>query len=249
MFSDNIKYLRKIRGLSQAKLALELNINRSTLADYERGTYEPKIETLKVFSDYFKVSVDKLIDRKELEIKNSDNSFKVLAITVNDKGRENIEYISHKAYAGYLSGYEDPEYLITLPRFDLPDLTNGIFRAFEIKGDSMPPIDDGFIAIGQFVENWKGIKINERYILVTKDDGIVFKRIANISGNAIILSSDNSTYLPFTISFEDLLETWKFYAYIGFPGKALDNPLNTIFDKLNTISSRVDKLISNNINE
>jgi transcriptional regulator with XRE-family HTH domain len=243
MIFDKIKYYRRLKGVTQLQMATDLKINRSTLADYETNSCQPNIEKLFKIADYFGISVDDLVNMK----KTYESKLKILAITTDNKDKENIEYIPVKARAGYLAGYGDPEFLSTLPRFNLPTLTKGTFRAFEIQGDSMPPIHDGFIVIGRYVENWKELKDNNRYILLTKNDGIVFKRITNnISKNGtLILSSDNTEYSPFVISIEDLMEAWSFYAFVGFPDKYEIDTFNYVLNKLNCIENKMDKIISN----
>jgi hypothetical protein len=58
-----------------------------------------------------------------------------------------------KASAGYINGYSDPEFVRELPKFHLPMLQGGTFRAFEIKGDSMLPIHPGSIIVGEYVDD------------------------------------------------------------------------------------------------
>ncbi|MBQ9949588.1 MAG: helix-turn-helix transcriptional regulator [Clostridia bacterium] len=60
-----LKELRKERGLTQLKLAIDLNANQNTISRYESGEREPGIEELIRIADYFDVSVDYLIGRTE----------------------------------------------------------------------------------------------------------------------------------------------------------------------------------------
>lgn len=62
-----LKIIRKERGYSQLKVALDLNISREALSYYENGKRNPDIQTLKLFSDYFNVSIDFLINGKEFD--------------------------------------------------------------------------------------------------------------------------------------------------------------------------------------
>ncbi len=72
-FGDNLKKLRKERGISQKKLALDLEIAQSTVANYEKNNRFPKEDIILSLADYFKVSVDYLmgrnLDRRESDIK------------------------------------------------------------------------------------------------------------------------------------------------------------------------------------
>lgn len=247
MFAGNIKYLRQKAGVSQQKLAEELGINRSTLADYEKGTYEPGIDKLKRFAEYFNHSLDDLLAIDLSRNKagrpsgiNNDN-IRILALTTDEEGNERIQYVPRQARAGYLEGYGDPEYISKLEHFNLPGLPTGTYRAFQIKGDSMPPINDGFVVIGQYVENWQDLKVGKRYVFLTRDEGIVFKRIASRLNekNGLVLMSDNPQYEPYKVKLEDIVEAWGFYAYIGFPGE-YKGPVDDIIERLGRIENKID---------
>lgn len=58
-----IKELRKAKGISQLKLAMDLNTSQNTISRYETGEREPGIAELIKLADYFHVSVDYLIGR------------------------------------------------------------------------------------------------------------------------------------------------------------------------------------------
>ncbi len=58
-----LKYLRQKRGISQLKLAMDLNMNQNSISRYENGQREADYETLIKFADYFNVSIDYLLNR------------------------------------------------------------------------------------------------------------------------------------------------------------------------------------------
>lgn len=58
-----LKELRKAKGISQLKLAIDLNTNQNTISRYETGEREPGINELIKIADYFQVSVDYLLER------------------------------------------------------------------------------------------------------------------------------------------------------------------------------------------
>jgi hypothetical protein len=66
-----------------------------------------------------------------------------LPIKVGKTGENKIEIVPHKGKMGYLTGYNDPEYIDSLQHMSLPFLRNGKYRAFPVEGDSMPPYNDG----------------------------------------------------------------------------------------------------------
>ena len=60
-----LKELRKRKGISQLRLATDLNTTQNTISRYETGEREPGIAELIKIADYFHVSVDYLIERTE----------------------------------------------------------------------------------------------------------------------------------------------------------------------------------------
>ena len=58
-----LKELRKKKGISQLRLATELNTTQNTISRYETGEREPGIDELIKIADYFNVSVDYLLER------------------------------------------------------------------------------------------------------------------------------------------------------------------------------------------
>ena len=60
-----LKYLRQKRGISQLKLAMDLNMNQNSISRYESGQREADYQTLIKFADYFNVSIDYLLGRTE----------------------------------------------------------------------------------------------------------------------------------------------------------------------------------------
>ena len=157
IFSDNIRHLRLQRGISQKKLADDLIITRVRLAKYEEGKSEPPFDILKRISHYFHVSIDILIavNLKKIPAESlltmQDNRI-LLPITIDASGRDYIEILPHKAKAGYLTGYSDPEFIEQLQQMQLPFVTRGKHRAFAIEGDSMPPHKEGSYIVGKFIE-------------------------------------------------------------------------------------------------
>ena len=60
-----LKKLRRARGFSQLKVAMDLNISREAISYYESGKRNPDLQMLLALSDYFRVSVDYLITGEE----------------------------------------------------------------------------------------------------------------------------------------------------------------------------------------
>ena len=116
-----------------------------------------------------------------------------------------------KAAAGYLAGYADPDFIDELNTFTLPMLSGGDYRAFEIVGDSMMPTPSGSVIVCDKVNNLEEVKSNNTYIVVSRTDGVVYKRLMknNKQKNKLTLVSDNPSYQPYTVNAEDILEVWQ----------------------------------------
>src|SRR6202007_2792789 len=222
IISLNIKYLRKKKGLTQQQFADQIGIKRSLVGAYEEERAEPKYDLLKNIASFFEITVDDFINETINEKwapkpKGDPANLRVLSISVDKEDNENIEMVPLKASAGYLNGYADPEYVAQLPKFYLPMFKNGTFRAFEIKGDSMLPLVSGTIIIGEYLENWGDLKSGDTYVVVSKSDGVVYKRVIGKfkDQKKLKLISDNPVYEPYEISGEDVLEIWKAKGYIS----------------------------------
>ncbi len=215
LFSDNIRYLRLQKNISQEKLAEELLITRARYVKYESGTSEAPYDILKRIAHYFKVSIDLLlgVDLRKIDMDGLlklDGNRILLPIMVDRQGDNIIEIIPHKAKAGYLHGYSDPEFIEGLGHISLPYLTEGKHRTFPIDGDSMPPHKDGSFVVGRYIENLGEIRSGRTYVFLMRDDGIVYKRLSQIGKNTLVLSSDNTFYEPYTVKLSDILEIWEF---------------------------------------
>ncbi len=84
-FSDKLKALRKEKGISQEDLAEVLHVTRQSVSKWETGVGYPDIEKIKMLSDYYRVSLDELLDhdstnKKEMieeEEEEEDEDFEV----------------------------------------------------------------------------------------------------------------------------------------------------------------------------
>src|SRR6267154_2870179 len=207
---QNLKYLRKLRGWTQVEFAAKLGIKRSLLGAYEEERAEPRLEVLETIGDMFKLTLDELL-RKELSDTKGGSYLSKRRAQKLVAASNDIQLVPVKAAAGYLAGYADPEFLDELNTFTLPMLAGGNYRAFEIVGDSMLPTPSGSVNVAEKIENLENVKSNLTYIVVSRNEGIVYKRVMknNKLKNKITLISDNTVFQPYTVNAEDVLEIWK----------------------------------------
>lgn len=253
--SDNLRYLRKQKGLTQQQFADLMEIKRSLVGAYEEDRADPRYDLLKKFAIFYELSIDELIneqinDKWKPKPKADPANLRILSISVDSEDRENIELVPVKASAGYLNGYADPQFISELPKFHLPFLKQGTYRAFEIKGDSMLPLPSGTIVIGEYLENWNDLKVGDTYIFITKDDGVVYKRAGNKfkENKSLKLISDNPVFDPYTIATEDVLEIWKSKAYIStvFPEPASEPTMESLTSMMAQMQKSIAQLKTSN---
>lgn len=230
--NKNLKYLRIRKRLSQARLSHRIGIGASSISAYEKRRSTPKISSLLKYSQFFNRKLEELVTEdisisdQEKKQDTKGDQLRILPILVDDKNEELISLVPVKAAAGYLNSYADAEFISDLPNFRMPfnELSeNKTYRAFQIEGDSMLPIASGSYIICEYIQDWEHIKDDSCYIVLTADDGIVYKRIKkDFTNNQLLLNSDNPDYLSYEISLNQVLEVWKSLGFISF--QLPDNP-------------------------
>jgi transcriptional regulator with XRE-family HTH domain len=218
--AQNIKYLRKKKQWTQQQLADELQIKRALIGSYEEGRATPKIAVLQQLAVLLDAKLDDMLSQP-LEGKQASGSpsTKVLSIVVDQNNEELIPIVPAKASAGYLNGFADPEYVESLPRFymPIPELSRErTYRVFQIKGDSMLPVPPESYLFCEYVPDLEDLKDGQTYILITKDEGLVYKRVFFKAEKQLLLKSDNPDYDPYLIDFEQVLELWKAKGVLSF---------------------------------
>jgi transcriptional regulator with XRE-family HTH domain len=251
-FGLNIKFLRKRRQLTQEDVAGSLDLKRSTLNNYENLASQPGMETLISFSNYYKIAIDTLIRVDLAKLPESQmrqvergydvfirgGSLRVLATTVGNDNEENIELVPEKAKAGYASGFADPEYISILPTFRLPFLSKQKkYRTFQVSGDSMLPIPDKAWVTGMYLQDWSAIRDKDAYIILTAEEGIVFKVVENrLKQEAkLILHSLNPMYQPYDLPVKEVREVWQFVHFIS--GEMPDNEMSATAELTRTVKA------------
>lgn len=244
--SSNIRHLRQLKGWSQEQLADRLDITRARIGSYEEERCDPPIDILIRLSKLYHIAIDALIkaDLSKFDLSSmirvGENRL-LFPIMVDQHNNDRVEVITAKASAGYLNGYADPEYFESLPSMNLPFRIIGKHRAFPIKGDSMPPLKEGCFVIGKFMESTREIKDGNTYVLLTRDDGIVYKRVFR-KGNFFELHSDNKQYDPYKLKISDILEMWEFVCTLNISDKKTEElNIDSIIRMLNSMRVEMGK--------
>ncbi len=255
--SQNIRYLRKQLGFTQSDLAQRLGLKRPIVGAYEEGRAEPRLQTLQMMAEFFAYSIDQLLNTDlSTGVSSADASGKALrilpiAIDANTQ-EERVTLVPVKAAAGYLNGFGDLDYVSSLPNFSMPfpELpADRTYRVFQIEGDSMLPIPSKSYVISEYMQDWTNLKSDERYVFLTKDDGIVFKRVRPIpEKRQYELISDNPDFKPYTIKQSQVLEVWKVRGVTSFNLEAFSSlgsgGIREVLEAIGRIESRVTSLES-----
>lgn len=140
------------------------------------------------------------------------------ATYLSDKFIMNVPLVSKFAYAGYLSGYGDDEYIESLPTvpFVVDHEARGNYICFEVKGDSMDDgTTDGYVEgevllcreINQMYWAESGLHIKKwDFVIAHREEGIVVKRIVqhDVEAGTIVIRSLNDMYPDRTLYLKDV---------------------------------------------
>lgn len=258
-FSNNIKLLRNRKNRTQNDVALALNLKRTTINALENSISQPTVPQLQAFSKFYGIAIDTLINidlnrLSELQFTDLQNGFdvfirgtnlRVIATTVDSSNNDNIEFVNEKAQAGYVTSFADPEYIGKLPVFQLPFLSKEKkYRAFTITGDSMLPIPNGSVVIGEFVQDFMDVRSGQACIVVTRDEGIVFKMVENdiTEKRSFEMISLNKQFEPYELPVTEVKEIWKFVCYLNTEIPEPESDLQQLLKSVNEMKMELKQL-------
>ena len=197
-------------------------VNGRLQKDGSRKKTKPGYDVLLAIIEAFDINPDYLFGKSaamlKAEVNHPTYSGIPKVVAVNNTGDENVVFVPAQARAGYLNGYGDPEYIETLPSFHMPQLAQGSYRCFEVKGHSMlNTFVDGDLVFGAYVEDLNDVKDGYVYVVVSKSEGLVLKRVINRINvdRTLLLKSDNTdgNYPSYSINAEDIEELWLVQMY------------------------------------
>jgi transcriptional regulator with XRE-family HTH domain len=147
-------------------------------------------------------------------------------------------YIKSSGVKEYLANCQKVDFLRSLPTISLPFITSDRSRAFEMGSDF--PMQNS-IVVGTGISDWSDVNDGKFYILVTHQQGVIYRRVYNqvkIKG-ALLLSSDNPSIPSFEISIKDVVEIWEVNSFISQqlpePHISLERVKNIVDDLTNEL--------------
>ncbi len=246
----NLRYLRKQKGWTQDVFAEKLGIKRSLIGAYEEERADPRLDVMEQICALFDLSLDELMLKDMTSSKTTESYLqKRRNLKLGGSSSSVVQFVPVKAAAGYMSGYADPDFLDELNTFTLPMLAPGEYRAFEIIGDSMLPTPSGSVIVGEKISSLEDVKSSQPCIVVSKQDGIVYKRVLKNtrSKSKLTLMSDNPDYEPYEVNADNILEMWKAVYVIQKAGITprwdvgqLANVVNTLQEQVSTLKKKMN---------
>lgn len=212
----NIRKIRALKGISQAKLAKQLNINRASIGSYEEGRAEPKLETLLKIANLFSITVEQLV---EAELKMNDLiGFKLEGEAPASQGSSSTAqkiplFYPHEILIlkeQHISGFSNH---ISLP------LPRGVQRAsFSSSDYSMHTKTNGPVPGDLLICEYCETPVIGVPMVVAHSKKWNFGRLKEISKKKATLQFDNRNYPPIEI---DLSGTHSFWVLKGVYSSSL----------------------------
>lgn len=190
-YSERIRELRKMRGMSQQDLANKLDLNKVAISQYERGVRRPSIDIVSALCDIFNVSSDYLLGEDDMTIRivNTDEIKKL------DSPRR-IPVLGRVAAGIPIDAIED-----IIDWEDIAEDAPGEYFGLKIKGDSMMPrIVEGDVVI---VHSQPDAESGDVVIVQINGDTATCKRLAKYD-TGISLISFNPMYTPINFTNEEI---------------------------------------------
>ncbi|MFZ2905295.1 MAG: helix-turn-helix transcriptional regulator [Cyclobacteriaceae bacterium] len=224
----NIKAIRKLKNLSQEELATKIGVQKQHISGWENNKYQPSKDNLDKLALALGIKpIDVYNYSAEKHTIVSEPSFKYEA-AVTDIEEVKVPLVEYRAYAGYLRGYADQEYMESLPTITVERemVRGGHYVCFTLMGDSM---DDGTWralldrdkVLGKELQrhHWQNkIHLNSYpFIIVHKSEGIVCKDITahDIEKGIITVHSRNPIYDDYQMNLNDVLQIFFVVQLVG----------------------------------
>ena len=229
--------------------------HRSELLSFANNP-EPK-PIAKIVDDFFqtkaevhpnKISRNHVIDNETSFHHFVDNQLHTISNLVKNEpepfqkiGNKLTPLVKSNVVKEYLANCQKIDYLQSLPTLSLPFINVERSRAFEMGNDF--PLQNS-IVVGNGISDWSEVKDGKFYVLVTAQQGVIYRRVYNqvkIKG-ALLLSSDNPTIPSFEISTKEVLEIWEVNSFIS---QQLPEPhisLERVKDLVDDLTHELDRL-------
>lgn len=244
---ERIKFLMEYKNLnitSMSKLAgISNNVTINKIINLKRNPYQATLDKIaKAFPDinpeWINTGNGAMLRAKHdtpsnaEEIFNSDTYYDKITtksgnahdIISPGNYRLSVKLVEPKAFAGYLSGYQEDEFIEDLPEIEIfvKEILHGTYRAFRVKGESMEgrtkrAIYDGDVVVGRSLDRqmWRSrLHTQDRLEwVIVHSGGIVIKHISSHDVEAGLITcvsynDDKIVYPDFVLNLNDVYELY-----------------------------------------
>lgn len=251
---QNIKRIRAVRKLSQAKFAELFNLARPSVGAYEEGRAEPKIQTVIDIAHYFGISIDVLLT-KELTVKDLysfnlvNQKLDALHQGVPDhKTTTQASLVTLAQQVDYIVNHDKRDYLQGLVKCEVPYSAERGLRIFEMPGDHMV-VDQQGIHQGDYLlcekinpEDFNQVEEGEVLLAVTPNLIVVGRKEDAEPGGLV---PDNPNFDTQELDLEGLLELWrvriKMSGKLKSPGK-IEEKVHSVEEQLKALMQRMEDI-------
>ncbi len=205
-----IKKIREELKMTQAEFADALEVNSRTVQKWEAGETKVRKGTAFLINDMKKSRVSGGVPERQ-------DQHRTIPVDFSEMNVMYVPLINKFAYAGYLNGFGDDEYLDDLPKVPWANdfEAKGNYMCFEVKGDSMDngsyeSILEGDVLLCREVRRdyWSNkLHINKwDFVIVHQTEGILVKRILDhdVENGILLLHSLNEYYEDFTVHLDEV---------------------------------------------
>lgn len=217
MQTIDIKHLRNSLGLSQTKFASMIGVSLRSVQMYEKGSTKPSADVLMNIIE-LNNSITK--DSEMTNVSESNSVYNKNEASEMDINQLNIMFVplvNQYAYAGYLNGFADEEFIDELPKIPFTNgrEAKGEYLCFEVRGDSMDDgsyesyLDGDILLCRNVRKDYWLSKLHIKkwdFVIVHKNKGILVKRILEhkVEEGILLLHSLNEYYDDFEVYLKDV---------------------------------------------
>ena len=194
---QRIIYFIDNKGIKKKDFFTNLNVAAS---NFRSDSLKSEINgdvIAKISSLYPDLNLDWLITGKGNMLRTEERADSSPIIELNPSAKANTYLSDIKAAAGFGAIINNPKKIDQLPAISLPNAPMGLNVAFQITGDSMhPAVRHLDYVAGNHVRDIKDIRNGYTYVLIDRDDGVLYKRlyIEGNGGSVLKIVSDNPDY-------------------------------------------------------
>ncbi|MCF0074003.1 helix-turn-helix domain-containing protein [Dyadobacter sp. CY261] len=244
-FGERLRHIMELKSQSAYIVSKHTGVSEATIGRLLKDSNKPNQATISTLAGHFGVNVSWLGEGEGEMMKEpgSKSATESNAVPINipetpfetikrEDGTEFLDIgegrflmvtplVEQVGYAGYVSGWADPEYVEELPKHAVVvnKLHFGTYRTFQVRGDSMNNESIGSIASGDLVtgrrlqrKHWTSkLHFNKHpYWVIVKYDGIIIKKIVghDVESGVITYESLNPNYGGGAVHLDEVQELY-----------------------------------------